>query len=239
MAVPASPSAALIRTARSEIERIDRTMVTLEQRRAALLGQLAELDAEVEGYLHRRRLLEELMYVEQATPTTMAITTAERMPRRAIKGAELRRVAGQLLWAAQREREIHYREWFERVIAEGYAIGGKDPVASFLTNIRDSPAVVRGSTQGHYRLDPAALDDTAQQIDETQAEFADLEQSIERAYASTAEQSSIESLREHRDHLKQTLKRLQGKMRELHYIFDDKPADPDINAQVAETLKAA
>lgn len=239
MAVPASPSAALIRTARSEIERIDRTLTTLEQRRAALLGQLTELEAEVEGYVHRERLLEELMYVEQATPTTMAITTANRMPRRAIKGAELRRVAGQLLWTAQHEREIHYREWFERVIAEGYAIGGKDPVASFLTNIRDSPAVVRGSTQGHYRLDPTALDDTTQQINETQAELADVERSIERAYASTSGQGSIDSLREHREDLKQTLKRLEGKIRELHYIFDDKPADPDINAEAAETLKAA
>jgi len=158
---------------------------------------------------------------------------------RAIKGAELRRVAGQLLWTTQREREIHYREWFERVISEGYAIGGKDPVASFLTNIRDSPAVIRGSTQGHYMLDPSSLDRIAQQIGEIQAELADIEQSIERAYASAAEPRSIDGLREHRDDLKQTLKRLQGKMGELQYVFEEEPADSDVNADVAETLRAA
>jgi phage shock protein A len=88
-------------------------------------------------------------------------------------------------------------------------------------------------------LDPASLDVIAQQIGETQAELADIEQSIARAYASAAEQRSIEGLREHRDRLKQTLKRLQGKMRELHYVFDDKPAASDVNADVAATLRAA
>ena len=239
MAIPSSPSVALVRTARSEIERIDRTVVTIEQRRAALLAQLAELDAEAEGYARRRSLLEELVYVEQAVPTPATAATGARVPRRVVKGAELRRVAGQLLWAAQREREIHYREWFERVIAEGYAIGGKDPVASFLTNIRDSPAVVRGSTQGHYRLDPAVFDGIAQKLGETQAELADVEQSIERAYASAAEQSSIESLRGHRDRLRQILKRLQGQMGELHYIFDEEPADTAVNVDIAEALRAA
>jgi DNA repair exonuclease SbcCD ATPase subunit len=239
MATPASPSAALVRTARSEIERIDRAIATIEQRRAALLGQLAGLDAEAEGYARRRSLLEELVYVERAVPTSAIATPEARTPRRAIKGAELRRVAGRLLWATQRGGEIHYREWFERVIAEGYAIGGKDPVASFLTNIRDSPAVIRGSTQGHYRLDQGALDGVARQIEETQAELADVEQSIERAYASAAEQRTIESLREHRDSLRQALKRLQGKMRELKYVFDEKPADSGVNAGEVETLRAA
>ena len=37
----------------------------------------------------------------------------------------------------------------------------------------------------------------------------------------------------------QTLKRLQGKMRELHHVFDDKPAAPDVSADVAATLRAA
>jgi hypothetical protein len=157
---------------------------------------------------------------------------------RAIKGAELRRVAGHLLWRAQRDNEIHYREWFERVIAEGYAIGGKDPVASFLTNMRDSPAVIRGSKQGHYRLDPSSRDKVAQQIGETQAELADVEQSISKAYANASERPSIEHLREHRDHLKLTLKRFEGKMSELDYIFEGQAEAPD-STDVVETLRAA
>jgi hypothetical protein len=207
-------------------------LITIEQRRAVLVSQIADLDSEAEGYIRRRSLLAELVQVEQAVPT------AAPAPMRAIKGAELRRVAGHLLWRTQGDGEIHYREWFERVIAEGYAIGGKDPVASFLTNMRDSPAVVRGSNQGHYRLDPSSRDDVAQQVRETQAELADVEQSIGRAYASASERPSIERLREHRDHLKLILKRFEGKMSELDYIFDDQADDPE-STNVVGTLRAA
>jgi len=214
-------------------------MLTIEQRRAALLGQLAELDAEAQGYARRRSLLEELVYVEEALPTPPATAPEVRTPMRVIKGAELRRVAGRLLWTSQREDEIHYREWFERVLAEGYAIGGKDPVASFLTNIRDSPAVVRGSTQGYYRLDRSGLAKTSQQLGETQAELVDVERSIKRAYAGGDNQSSIRGLREHRDNLKQAMKRLEGKMHELHYIFDEETAGAGADVGVAETLRAA
>jgi hypothetical protein len=238
MATPVPPSAALVRTARSEIDRIERALSTIEQRRAALHGLLAELDEEAESYAQRRRLLEELVYVEQVTPTAATGDTA-RPRRRAVKGAELRRVAGRLLWTAQRDQEIHYREWFERVIAEGYAVGGKDPAASFLTNIRDSPAVQRGSSPGHYRLDPTSTDRVAQQIGEVQAELADLERSIERAYADAEQHRSIAALREHRDRLNQNLKRLEAKMSELQYIFGEEPATPDADASVAQMVQAA
>jgi hypothetical protein len=194
-------------------------MTRIEQRRAALLGQMAELDDEAAIYARRKRLLEELAYVEHAVPTTATVAQARQPAVGAIKGRELRRVAGRLLWNAQRDREVPYREWFERVIAAGYAVGGKDPVASFLTNIRDSPAVQRGSLPGRYRLDPDSLEMTAQQIAETQAELADVEDSIERTDANT-EQRLIGALHAHRDELKQSLKGLEAKMAELHYIFD-------------------
>jgi septal ring factor EnvC (AmiA/AmiB activator) len=235
MASPALPSAALRRTARSELARIDRAMTRIQQRRAALLGQLAELDEEVEIYDQRKRLLEELAYVEHAVPTP---AQALRPAKGAIKGRQLRRVAGQLLWSAQGDREIHYREWFERVIAAGYAVGGKDPVASFLTNIRDSPAVRRGSVPGRYRLDPDSLETIAQQIAETQAELADVEKSIERTDAST-EQRLTGALHEHRDELKQSLRGLEAKMAELHYIFAGSAPDSDGELDTNGALRAA
>lgn len=218
MASPTLPSAALRRTARSELLRIERAMTRIEQRRAALLGQLAELDDEAEVYARRKRLVEELAYVEGAVPTSTTVAPARRPAERAIKGRELRRVAGRLLWSEQRDREIHYREWFERVIGAGYAVGGKDPVASFLTNIRDSPAVRRGSAQGRYRLDPDSLETVGQQIAETQAELADVEESIARTDEG-ADQRTGDALHAHRDDLKQRLKGLEGHMTELRYIF--------------------
>jgi Mg2+ and Co2+ transporter CorA len=231
MATSAPPSAALVRTARNEIGRIDRSIATIEQRRAALLSQLAELDAEADGYRRRRDLLEELVAVENLPPAEVTASAAPSGTQ-LIKGADLRRVAGKLLWSAQGEREVHYREWFERVVAAGYAVGGKDPVASFLTNIRDSPAVRRGSSQGHYRLDLASIERVAQEIREAHAELNDVEQSLARTYAANAG-APTEALRDHRDHLKQLLKRLDANMQELQTIFEDE------SALTAPVVKAA
>jgi chromosome segregation ATPase len=239
MASPSPPSAALVRTARSEIERIERALTVIEQRRSALRAQLAELDTEVEGYVRRRTLLEELAQVEQATPTGVASTSSPSRVRRAIKGRELRRVAGQLLWDTNGESQIHYREWFERVLADGYAVGGKDPLASFLTNIRDSPAVVRGTRQGYYRLDSGSLARVTQQLGETEAEFADVEHSVERLYEDDPKHESINGLREHRDHLKQRIKALETDLDELSYVFGEGSHEPSRGTPPARSLRVA
>lgn len=239
MATSYSPSAAMVRTARNEIDRIERALSVTEQRRAAVLAQLAELEAEAEGYTRRRRLLEELVEVEQATPTAEVGATTPSRATRAVRGRELRRAAGRLLWAWKGTSPIHYREWFERVLAEGYATGGKDPAASFLTNIRDSPAVVRGSTQGFYRLDPTSIERVGQVIEEARAELADVQQSIDRAYGGDTQHGSVESLRTHRDRLKQRLKRLEADIQELRYVFNDDPAERSGESAVGSALRAA
>jgi hypothetical protein len=211
----------MVRTARNEIERIERALAVTEQRRGALLAELADLEAEAEGYARRRRLLAELAQVEQARPSAETGVARPQAATRAVKGRELRRAAGRLLWGWERTGEVHYREWFERVLAEGYATGGKDPAASFLTNIRDSPAVVRGSAQGFYRLDPSSIDRVGQAIGEARAELTDVQQSIERAYDGESQSGTVESLRTHRDRLKQQLKRLEADMQELRYVFGE------------------
>lgn len=239
MATSYSPSAAMTRSARHEINRIGRALDVIEQRRSALLAQAAELQIEAEDYARRRRLLEELVQVEQATPTAELGPAPASLATRSLRGRELRRVAGRLLWAWMREHPIHYREWFERVLAEGYAIGGKDPAASFLTNIRDSPAVTRGSSQGFYALDPTSVDRLSQAIAEAQAELADVERSIERAYEGESQLGSVEALRTHRDHLRQQLKRLHADLQELRFVFEDDPVEQRGEPSVGPGLRAA
>jgi septal ring factor EnvC (AmiA/AmiB activator) len=239
MASPSIPSAALVRTARNEIERVERGIARTEQRRDALVAQLQELDDELAGYAHRKKLLEELVYVEQAAPVADVVSAKQRPSKRAIKGAELRRIAGHLLWSSHQEQEMHYREWFERMLAAGFAIGGKDPVASFLTNVRESPAVERGSKQGYYKLNPNSLDRVAQELNEAEAELADLEHSISRAYAVTTTGDPVhpETLRKHRTQLKQRLKRLEAMRRELRFIFSDE--SNNAGAHINKALQAA
>lgn len=224
---------------RTEIERIARALEVIEQRRAALLAQAAELQAEAEDYTRRQRLLEELVQVEQATPTAEIGIPAPVQATRSLRGRELRRAAGRLLWKWKADNPIHYREWFERVLAAGYATGGKDPAASFLTNIRDSPAVTRGSSQGFYALDPASVERIGQAVGEAQAELADVEHSIERAYAGDAVEGRVEGLRSHRDQLKQQLKRLEADLEEVRYVFGEDSTEQGGGSVAGPALRAA
>jgi hypothetical protein len=123
-----------------------------------------------------------------------------------------------VLWESEGTAEIQYRDWFELVLAQGCAVSGKDPAASFLTNIRDSPAVVRGSRPGFYRLDPARRAAVAQQLAEAQAELRDVVDVLARPATSSGER---ERLREHRTRLTARERRLEADVAELEAIFGD------------------
>jgi hypothetical protein len=69
-------------------------------------------------------------------------------------GQRLEEIAVELLRAERQFGEaIHYREWFELVRRAGHEIGGKDPKATFLAQLRRSRAVEAvGRRSGLYRL---------------------------------------------------------------------------------------
>lgn len=74
-----------------------------------------------------------------------------------LRGRKLQEIAVDLL---RQKREpgtvIHYKEWFELLGEAGLSVAGKDPLASFLTQIGRAPAVesVRPRS-GLYRLTAA------------------------------------------------------------------------------------
>ena len=71
-----------------------------------------------------------------------------------LRGQRLQEVALEILrkrWGA--DRQIHYREWYDLVQAEGHKIGGKDPVATFLAQVHRAPGIERlGRRTGRYQL---------------------------------------------------------------------------------------
>jgi hypothetical protein len=75
-----------------------------------------------------------------------------------LRGQRLQEVALEILrkqWGA--DRDIHYREWYDLVEAEGYKVGGKDPLATFLAQVHRAPGVVRlGRRTGRYQLSAVA-----------------------------------------------------------------------------------
>jgi len=71
-----------------------------------------------------------------------------------LRGQRLREIAIDLLRQKKGVGSIvHYREWYELVLEEGLRVAGKDPLATFLTQIARAPAVesVRPRS-GLYRL---------------------------------------------------------------------------------------
>jgi septal ring factor EnvC (AmiA/AmiB activator) len=218
MATSTPPHASLVRAAAAEEERVDRALERLSHRRDTLAAELADLESQMGELNERRRLL--AMLVEGPEAAVDRAVAAPRTGVTAVRGRRLRRVAAQLLWRTSGTREVHYREWFERLLAAGYAVGGRDPVASFLTNVRDSPAVAKGEQAGFYRLDPSRREAIAAALAEKTAELADLETALHAARAS-GDDARVEALRADRRALTAERKRLEGQAEELAAVFGD------------------
>ena len=59
-----------------------------------------------------------------------------------LRGRRLRQIAVEILRQRREPGEIvHYREWYDLVLAAGIRIAGKDPLATFLTQISQAPEV--------------------------------------------------------------------------------------------------
>ena len=235
MSASPPPHASLVRAAAAEDQRVERALERLERRRESLRAELEDLDAQMGSLRERQRLLG-MLVDDVATPDDEARVPASGAGGRPVRGRQLRLIAAQLLWRSVGEQEIHYREWFERLLEAGYAIGGRDPLASFLTNVRDSPAVARGQRQGFYRLDHSRQDVVAVELAEAQAEMVDLEQSLQRA-RSHNDTAAVERLRAHRDKLAGAIKRLEARRDELAAVFaetaDHAKQDPPSRVEAA------
>jgi hypothetical protein len=74
-----------------------------------------------------------------------------------LRGERLRDIAADVLWRHHSAGDVvHYKEWLELVVADGYRIGGKNPPATFLTQVARIESVERvGRRSGLYRLKAA------------------------------------------------------------------------------------
>ena len=95
------------------------------------------------------RLLGQLEEILGITPQ-MSISQVDEV----LRGQRLRQVAIQVLKRRRGETAtVHYREWYELLVADGHRVAGKDPVATFLTQLSRAPEVEPvGRRTGMYRL---------------------------------------------------------------------------------------
>jgi hypothetical protein len=105
---------------------------------------------EAEGYARTIRELGKILELEDQL--SMVELSDE------LRGERLREIAAEVLWRNFRAGDVvHYRQWFDLVIADGHRIGGKNPTATFLTQVARVQSVERvGRRSGLYRLVAAA-----------------------------------------------------------------------------------
>jgi uncharacterized coiled-coil protein SlyX len=132
----------------------------LHGERIVLLEGVADLTRR--AGLHRR-LLEQLE-LELAAQTRLLSEIEELMDLRPqlrlerldrqLRGRRLQEISVEILRSrAADRRPVHYRVWFAYLRAEGYEVAGRDPLATFLTQISRADGVERvGVRRGLYRL---------------------------------------------------------------------------------------
>jgi hypothetical protein len=163
------PSARLLRAAQAERADLARHRARLEAERERLRTKLQRIEAglaevgEREGLLQRLapRSVDEDEVALLTRPTTggpVEIAAAGRSAddHTLLRGPAIRETAVQLLVDEDDAEALHYREWYERVRAAGYAVAGKDPLAVFLTQLSRSPALRKSTQAGVYELDGSA-----------------------------------------------------------------------------------
>lgn len=114
------------------------------------LGQASHAALEAERYLKTIRELGELLGVEDQL--SIVELTED------LRGERLREVAAEIVFRHFKPGDqFHYKHWLEIVVNEGHRIGGKNPAATFLTQVARIENVERvGRRTGIYRISPAA-----------------------------------------------------------------------------------
>jgi len=153
--VAADHSDEFIRAARAEADRLRLEAERLREEAGRQLD-LAER-ATAQAIVHERRVreLDELL---GRSPQLRLDLQSE-----ALRGQRLREAAIEIIAKHHKIGEpIHYRDWFKLVLDEGHVVEGKDPLATFLTQVTRSPVVLRQPPRpGVYRVDPETGGDQA------------------------------------------------------------------------------
>jgi hypothetical protein len=159
--------------ARDEAERLRVRALELRTRSERWAQRAADLAAEAERVEARVRDLDELL---GRAPQLRLDLQSE-----ALQGQRLREEAVRILVEKRGTRQpIHYKEWYALLRDEGLDAAGKDPVATFLTQITRSPLVQRVDGRGGmYQVDPVtAYEHARQELAATTRELVAAEEAV-------------------------------------------------------------
>ena len=148
----------------AERERIERELTRVCEREQGLLAELAAARSARAELEHQREVLSQ--FALDAEPIRTPAPDLRRLrvlplthdsppvDATVLRGARIRETAVRILAARGRpDAAVHYRDWHELFVAQGFAAAGKDSLATFLTQIGRSPVVKRSTAAGMYTLD--------------------------------------------------------------------------------------
>jgi len=191
---PVASSQRLRRAAAAEHLRLSRERERLERRINALEEELASHTHAANEIRERLTVLaqvsdqpnldEALAASDAAKDATNRNGNLRLVDRnRYLRGADIRIHAVRVLAARTNpSAPIHYTDWYELLQHQGYEIAGRDPLASFLTQIGRSPLVVRTSERGLYAIDtdvPTHLRERLRDLHQELAAIHDGQQTID------------------------------------------------------------
>ena len=229
-----TPSRRMQAAAAAERERVERELARLSGREAELNAELAAVQAARDELEHQRHVLNHFTHGDQpaqspsrARRRLRAIPDSPPAPddgTTLLRGARIREAAVRVLAAhTEPEAPVHYRDWFELLMARGFLPVGKDPLATFLTQIGRSPIVKRTTTSGIYVLDLEFPDRARNRLAALRAQLAAIPEP-----SSDTSVEEIASAREQRARLmaeqQDTERQLEEALRSVGHDDDSTPA---------------
>jgi hypothetical protein len=192
-----APSRRMQSAAAAERARIERELARLDSRRATLARELVALDEGREELQDQLRVLNRFAAEHgddvsaRARPRLSVVPAPEHgsngSEATVLRGARIREAAVRVLAGTpEAHGPVHYRTWFELFTRSGFMAAGKDPLATFLTQVGRSPVVERTSGAGTYQLDFAFPR-------RARARMAELRSALEEAQA-LAEDAGVEDI---------------------------------------------
>jgi hypothetical protein len=206
---PKPPSRRLLDAAHAEQLSVNARLAAVRERRHSLQHELRELDVQERDLAQRLALLSKLAGDHEPRRALEAVSLqVAGSTLQSIRGAEIRRTAGRLIARSENpHRAIHYTEWFRLVLEDGFVVGGRDPLATFLTQLNRSPVVRREAKAGVYRLDYEV-------VPELERQLIALHQELARLHTGQQTIDQIGSAREQRDRLTAAIDRLERTLEE-------------------------
>jgi hypothetical protein len=138
------------RAVEEEREVVAARLAELRAQYARLQGLAEQIDSDIDETARVLRGMDEML--GRAPQLSLDALHGE------LRGKRLREIAVQLLRETRGDGAvIHYREWFDLVLEAGGKVAGRDPLATFLTQIARAPDVISERPRsGLYRLSAAS-----------------------------------------------------------------------------------